>query len=63
MGLEILYLLIPTTFLLAIIALGLFIWAIHSGQYDDLETPAIRLLFEDEPGANASKPADGDGES
>lgn len=63
MGLEILYFLIPTAFLLAVIALGLFIWAIHSGQYDDLETPAIRLLFEEEPGANAGKTADGSGES
>jgi cbb3-type cytochrome oxidase maturation protein len=47
MGVEVLYLLIPATSLLALIALGLFIWAIHSGQFDDLETPAIRILFED----------------
>jgi len=46
-GLEALYLLIPASIVLAVIALALFIWAIHSGQFDDLETPAIRILFED----------------
>jgi cbb3-type cytochrome oxidase maturation protein len=24
----------------------LFLWAVRSGQYDDSETPAIRILFE-----------------
>ena len=49
MGLNILYLLIPVTFILAAIALMLFVWAIPSGQFDDLETPAIRILFDDVP--------------
>ncbi len=58
MGLEALYLLIPASILLAAIALALFIWAIHTGQFDDLETPAIRILFED--GSDpAPLPADG----
>jgi cbb3-type cytochrome oxidase maturation protein len=64
MGLNILYLLIPVTFILAAIALMLFIWAIHSGQFDDLETPAIRILFDDAPppsetasGGRAAAPA------
>jgi cbb3-type cytochrome oxidase maturation protein len=49
MGLDVLYLLIPASVLLALVALALFIWAIHSGQFDDLETPAIRILFDDSP--------------
>jgi cbb3-type cytochrome oxidase maturation protein len=55
MGLEILYLLIPATFVLAAIALILFVWAIHTGQFDDLETPAIRVLFDDEPGPRGAQ--------
>ncbi len=47
MGLEVLYLLIPASVILALIALALFIWAIHSGQFDDLDTPALRMLFDD----------------
>ena len=32
------------------IVVGLFLYlrAIHKGQYDDVESPAIRMLFEDE---------------
>jgi len=35
---------------LAMGALGLvlFLWTLHSGQYDDLEGAATRVLFEDE---------------
>jgi len=49
MGLNILFLLIPASLVLACVALLLFIWAIRSGQFDDLETPAIRMLFDDAP--------------
>lgn len=56
MGLDVLYLLIPASVLLALVALALFVWAIHSGQFDDLETPAIRILFDDAP-ASAEKPS------
>ena len=42
--------------LLALLALGLFLWAIHAGQFDDLETPAIRILLDEEshPAAEAA---------
>jgi cbb3-type cytochrome oxidase maturation protein len=33
--------------LLATIFLSIFIWWVRSGQSDDLETPARRMLFED----------------
>lgn len=26
-----------------------FLWAIKSGQYDDAEGPAVRILFDDHP--------------
>ena len=29
-----------------------FIWAVKSGQYDDTDSPAVRMLFEDENGKN-----------
>jgi cbb3-type cytochrome oxidase maturation protein len=57
MGLEILYLLIPATFVLAAVALILFVWAIQTGQFDDLDTPAIRVLFDDEAPGPATPPA------
>lgn len=45
---SILYLLVPLALVLAGVAVGGFLWAVRNGQYDDVETPAIRLLLEDE---------------
>jgi cbb3-type cytochrome oxidase maturation protein len=45
---NIFYLLIGVSLLVALIFLALFIWAVKSGQYDDYETPAYRILFDDE---------------
>lgn len=47
---EILYLLIPIAVVLAIAMVAGFLWAVKSGQFDDLEGPAHRILMdEDEP--------------
>lgn len=45
---TILYLLIPLAVLLMAVAIGFFIWTIRSGQYDDLEGPAHRILMDDD---------------
>ena len=44
-----LYLLLPISVLLALVVLGVFAWAVHHGQFDDLEREAARVL--EEPGA------------
>lgn len=43
------YVLLPVALIFAAVALGVFVWAALSGQYDDLHTPALRILHEDEP--------------
>jgi len=45
---EILYLLIPLTLVFVALGLAIFFWAVKSGQYEDLEGPAHRILFDDE---------------
>jgi len=45
---DIIYILIPIGIVFLIGAIGAFIWAIKSGQYDDLDSPAHRILFDDE---------------
>ncbi|MGD8497319.1 MAG: cbb3-type cytochrome oxidase assembly protein CcoS [Chromatiales bacterium] len=45
---EILYLLIPIAVVVAAVAIGFFIWTVRSGQYDDLEGPAHRILMDDD---------------
>lgn len=44
---SIIYLLLPLSLLLAVVALLAYIWATKSGQFDDLETPALRILADD----------------
>jgi cbb3-type cytochrome oxidase maturation protein len=45
---EVLYLLIPIALILVlVIGLALF-WAIRSGQYEDMEGPAHRILMDDD---------------
>lgn len=47
---EVIYLLVPLAVLLVIGIVWAFFWAIRSGQFDDLEGPAYRILMDrDEP--------------
>lgn len=43
---EVIYLLIGFSLLVALVFLGLFFWAVRSGQFDDSYTPSIRILFD-----------------
>ncbi len=43
-----LYLLIPIALLFCAIAIKLLLWAIDSGQYDDLDKEAWKILADDE---------------
>ena len=45
---NILYLLIPLALLLLAGAVWAFFWAVGSGQFDDLDTPATRILLDDD---------------
>ncbi len=38
---------IGVSLLIALGFLGAFFWANKSGQYDDADTPAMRMLFDD----------------
>ncbi len=45
---EIIYLLIPVSLLLIGLIVWVFFWAVRSGQFDDLEGPAHRILMDDD---------------
>ena len=44
----IIFVLLTISILLALFFLTSFLWASKTGQYEDIEGPAFRLLFEDE---------------
>ena len=45
---SVIYILLPVAALLAAAGVAAFIWAVRRGQFDDLETPAVRILHDDE---------------
>jgi cbb3-type cytochrome oxidase maturation protein len=45
---NILYLLVPAALMLAALGVAGFVWSVRSGQFDDVETPGMRVLFDDE---------------
>ena len=52
---NIIFVLIPLGLLLLAFAIWAFFWAVGSGQFDDLDTPAVRIVMDDD-----KKPDDGD---
>jgi cbb3-type cytochrome oxidase maturation protein len=51
---SVLYILIPAALILGLGFLAAFLWMLRRGQLDDLDTPPVRMLFDDEPGKTAS---------
>jgi cbb3-type cytochrome oxidase maturation protein len=46
---NIIYMLLGLSIILALVFLVAFFWANKTGQNDDLYTPSVRMLFDDEP--------------
>jgi cbb3-type cytochrome oxidase maturation protein len=44
---SVLYIVLPVAIVMAGVAVGAFLWATRKGQYDDLDTPPHRALFDD----------------
>jgi cbb3-type cytochrome oxidase maturation protein len=52
---SVLFIVLPLALVVVLAAVVAFLWGARRGQFDDLETPALRMLHDDEP------PADGSG--
>lgn len=62
---DVLVWLIPVALGLGLLGLLAFLWALKSGQFDDLDGAAHRILFDDEdtaPGSGPPPPRPGDNE-
>jgi cbb3-type cytochrome oxidase maturation protein len=53
---SVFYVLVPVALLLAGAGVLAFRWAVRDGQFDDVETPALRMLLDDEPAPPESTP-------
>jgi cbb3-type cytochrome oxidase maturation protein len=52
---EVIYSLIPGMIFFGLVFVGVLIWAIRKGQYDDLEGDAHRILLDDEDDGGRGK--------
>lgn len=59
-ALDVLYLLIPLSLVLVALIVAALLWAIRSGQFEDLEGPAHRILLDDDEGPEAPRTTDED---
>lgn len=55
---ESLFFLVPCALIFIAIAVKVLFWAINNGQYDNLDTEAHRILFDDEKSQSSFNPAD-----
>lgn len=53
---SIMFLILPLALVVVFIAVIAFVWAARRGQFDDLETPAMRALHDDVGDAKKSEP-------
>ena len=51
---NILLVMIPLSLVLLGAAIWAFIWAVRRGQFDDLDTPALDILGDDDSGSSAT---------
>lgn len=54
---SVLFLVIPIALLLAAAAVAGFMWMARTGQLDDLDSPPLRMLWDDQPSRVQSEPA------
>lgn len=52
---SVIIILIIISVIVAVLFLGIFIWAVKTGQFDDTVSPSIRILFDDEAKESKSK--------
>ena len=45
---DVIFLLIPLALVLVVVIVWIFMWAVRTDQFDDLEGPAHRILMDDD---------------
>lgn len=53
-----LLILVPVSIVLLGVAIAVFIWAVNGHQFDDLDTPAVRILLDDDAAPPSARRGD-----
>ncbi len=56
---SVVFIMAPAALVIAAIAVAAFLWAASNGQFDDVDTPPHRALFDDTP-VDGDRQATGD---
>lgn len=59
---EVIYGLLPGMLLLGLVGVAVFFWAVRSGQYDDMDGAANRVLMDDDDEEENAKDRSGTNE-
>jgi len=56
---SVLYVVVPLALAVVLVAAAAFVWAAKHGQFDDLDTPAVRMLHDDDEHRSSRPEPDG----
>ncbi|MDA1381985.1 cbb3-type cytochrome oxidase assembly protein CcoS [Plesiomonas shigelloides subsp. oncorhynchi] len=54
---DIIYVLVPIAMLFVLVAVLVFLWAVKSEQFEDLNRQGMQILFEEDEQPSAARPA------
>ncbi|HJL40861.1 MAG TPA: cbb3-type cytochrome oxidase assembly protein CcoS [Myxococcales bacterium LLY-WYZ-16_1] len=54
---SVLFVVVPLALFIAFASVMAFVWSVQSGQLDDLDSPAIRMLHDEAPQARTDREA------
>jgi cbb3-type cytochrome oxidase maturation protein len=54
---SVIFIVVPLATLVVLIAVIAFVYSVRRGQFDDLDTPAVRMLYDEVP-AKPTRPPD-----
>jgi cbb3-type cytochrome oxidase maturation protein len=57
---SVVFLVLPLALIVVLAAVAAFAWAARRGQFDDLETPAIRMLHDEDGQVPGKEPPKGE---
>jgi cbb3-type cytochrome oxidase maturation protein len=52
---SVIFLVVPLATLIVLVAVVAFAWGARRGQFDDLDTPAVRMLHDEAPEKRGSR--------
>lgn len=52
---SVIFLVVPLATLIVLAAVIAFVWGARRGQFDDMDTPAVRMLYDEEAQGRSSR--------